>query len=201
MREHAARLDPGTPGPTGPHPLYHPGYQDQREERVLAALIQGHPETRQILGFLPVAAFTDWYRQEMLQAIRALHSTSRPVDTLTVDWQIAVTRARTGGQLISTAPATETAETYATRLSRQRIGDESPLRTAAELQARLDHRVKMMCMLAVTTAQPAAGSAQTGHARPGSRVPSPPGSALSPPGGPARPAEPPPTLTSPEQRM
>jgi hypothetical protein len=189
MREHASRLDPDTLGPSGPHPLYLPGYQDQREERVLAALLQGDRETRQVLGFLPVAAFTDWYRQEMFQAIRSLHAARRPVDALTVDWQIAANRARTGGQLISATPV-GSADTYATRLARQQIGDEPPLRTASELQARLDHRVKVTKMLATTAGQPAPGLARTGQARPGSRVPPQPGHQANPP-----------EASSPEQRM
>jgi replicative DNA helicase len=43
-----------------------------------------HPQTRQVLGFLPAAAFTSPARQEIFCAIHRLAMSGRPVDELTV---------------------------------------------------------------------------------------------------------------------
>jgi hypothetical protein len=183
LRSHAERLGAGFAEPTGPHPLCRGSHQDRREERVLAAMLQGHPQAGQVLAFLPVAAMTDWYRQELLQAIRRLHAAGDPVDALTADWQVAAARARTGGQLVRAASAPEEAETYATRLARaERFPAGEPLvRAARDLQAGLEHRVRAPGR----TAQPAS------HARPAFQAP-----LLRPPPGLAGPS-----AGSPQHRM
>ena len=83
-----------------------------------------------MLSFLPVSAFTSQYRQEIFQAIRGLDATRKPVDELTVDWELA-RRAIT--------PAVS-AGVYVTRLARADIGIESPVKDADNLLIRLQRR-------------------------------------------------------------
>ncbi|MGH3282337.1 MAG: DnaB-like helicase N-terminal domain-containing protein [Trebonia sp.] len=102
--------------------------QRRREEHVLSALLQGHPEAGRILDFLPVAAFTSQLRQEFFQAVRYLQRTGRPVDALTVDWERSQLFSRPVGD-----------GSYTTRLAGAPVGD-SPLGAARRLYAQLQRR-------------------------------------------------------------
>jgi hypothetical protein len=137
LSSHAARTGaaPGQPGhiwQQAPLPMPHdPGTGRQhREDSLLTALLQRHPESRQVLAFLPVAAFADPYCQELFQAIRSLDAAGRPIDPLTVDWELA----RRG------VPLDGGTESYATRLARADAGKESPIKAATVLLERLDRR-------------------------------------------------------------
>lgn len=94
--------------------------QTWSEERVLGALIQQHPETKQVLAMLPGTVFTSPLRREIFEVIRSLHVGKRPVDALTVDWELARCQATSG--IRDEAPAGAD-ESYAARLARLNTGD------------------------------------------------------------------------------
>jgi replicative DNA helicase len=140
FRYHAARLEPAkaAPGqtPAGPATLDQApaspleAAQQHAEERILSALLQRHPEAGRILDFLPAAAFTSIPRRDIFQTIRTLNATGRPVDPLTIDWELS---QRT------TLPVGGT-EAYTTRLASTALNGESPLKAAYTLEARLQRR-------------------------------------------------------------
>ena len=105
--------------------------QAAAEERVLVALIQGHRETRQVMGMLSGGAFADPLRREVFQAVRALFASGRPIDPLTVDWE--VTRSRSSSGRPETGPTADSGDSYVTRLSRTTVGDGPVTRTADAL--------------------------------------------------------------------
>jgi hypothetical protein len=113
--------------------------QERLEERVLAALIQQHHDSGQILRTLPPGAFTDLLRRQIFLAIRVLWSSGRPVDELTVDWELA-NQPTLAGQPAAGVPAANCADvSSATRLARAGAGDDPPLKTADALLRRLHH--------------------------------------------------------------
>jgi hypothetical protein len=114
---------------------------EHREELVLSALLRRHPQAGQILAFLPAAAFTSPARQETFRAIHRVSMSGRPVDELTVCWDLA-TRAGTSLDLSPGAgqPSSVPAG-YVDKLARADVGsDRSPLRVAHDLSALLQHR-------------------------------------------------------------
>jgi hypothetical protein len=129
---------PGTPRtPTPPQPATPEG----REELVLSALLQQHAQTRQILAFLPAAAFTSPARQEIFRAVHRLTATGRPVDPLTVRWDLAIYATSTAVTSPHTAPPSPVPDGYIDKLARAVLGgDRSPLRVAHDLTALLNHR-------------------------------------------------------------
>jgi replicative DNA helicase len=139
LREHAAsglRDAPLAPGA-------HPGSgveQDRLEERVLAALIQQHHESGQILQRLPARAFTDPLRRRIFLAVRGLWSSGRPVDELILDWELAGEHTRVGLRAAGVPAAYRASDSYPTHLAHASIGDDPPLKLADALLVRL-HRV------------------------------------------------------------
>jgi hypothetical protein len=138
LREHAAsgledaRLAPGTTARSGAE-------QELLEERVLAALIQQHPESDQLLRRLPAGAFTDPLRRRIFLAVRGLWSSGRPVDELTVDWELATGHTPVGQRAAGVPAAYSAGDSYSTRLARTSLGDDPPVKTAHALLVRL-HR-------------------------------------------------------------
>jgi hypothetical protein len=110
--------------------------RERAEERVLAALIQGHRETRQIVTLLPGSAFGDALRREIFSAIWSLYTYARPVDALTVDWEVTRARASLSGQEAGNAPRAVSEESYVGRLARTSVGDGPVTRTADFLLTR-----------------------------------------------------------------
>ena len=124
IRAHAAAIEPRAvlPGQGDPGPG-----QAGREELVLAALLRQWPEqAREILQILRPEAFRDEYRREVFRVLSAMHQATRPVDELTLDWELAAhglsLRSQGGG------------ETYGQRLARLRTGYEEAVFAAREIQ-------------------------------------------------------------------
>jgi DnaB-like helicase N terminal domain len=110
----------------------------QPEELVLAAVLQGHPQAGQILWFLPAAAFSDPARQEIFRAARRLHQSGRPVDELTVSWELSTAAAVTAFLAPGNTPMTQMSDGYIGKLASTDIsGGEPPLRIAHDLDAQL----------------------------------------------------------------
>jgi replicative DNA helicase len=97
MRVHSERFNPDTSsGAEGPAESIAESEQAAAEERILAALIQGHHETRQVMGILIGSAFIDPLRREVFEAVRSLFASNRPIDPLTVDWELTRSRSSSG---------------------------------------------------------------------------------------------------------
>jgi replicative DNA helicase len=130
MRSHVASFDPPSAEPAPQHP--YDAEQVDREESVLIALIQQHREAGQILGFLPDGAFTDPVRRTIFATVRGLTASERPVDELTVDWELASQWSQSG-ELPVESPASADRDSYVTRLAHAHIGRTSPLVAAGDL--------------------------------------------------------------------
>ncbi len=101
------------------------------EERVLASIIQGHPETRDLPTWLPAEAFTDPARQEIFAAIASLRARGEAVDELTTDWERARYQTITPG-----VPRLDTS--YAQRLARLPVRPTEVLTATSALLTRTD---------------------------------------------------------------
>ena len=108
----------------------------------MSALLQGHPESGQVISFLPVAAFTGEYRQELFQAIRSLSRARKPVGAMTVDWELGQRSAQPGGS----------GETYTTLLANAVPSADSLLREANALLAHLQRHASSPVPLATSMA-------------------------------------------------
>jgi hypothetical protein len=114
---------------------------DQREELVLSAILREHPQAGQILSYLPAAAFTSPARQEVFRAARRLNQSGRPVDELTVSWELATYSAVTAVLSPGNTSQPQVPDEYISRLARTGVSDgRSPLGAAHDLDARLRHR-------------------------------------------------------------
>jgi hypothetical protein len=110
-----------------------PARQAQREEVVLAVLLRpGHARARSIAERLPASAFGDPYRRAVFETIAAMHEAGRPVDALTVDWELA-----TAGLPLYDRPGvgSDGTPTFAARLARAAVTDDQALRAVSGLQA------------------------------------------------------------------
>jgi hypothetical protein len=126
---------------------------ERHEELVLSAVLQEHPQAGQILEYLPAAAFTSSDRQEIFRAARRLHQSGRPVDELTVGWDLATRAAVTAVLSPGDAPEPQVPDGYLSSLASADIStSQSPLRTAHELDTRLRYRTS-------SGPKPAAGTA------------------------------------------
>jgi hypothetical protein len=134
---------PGTPpqaAPARPEEPTAATIAEHREELVLSALLQRHAQVGQILGFLPAAAFTSPARQEIFRAIHRLAMAGRPVDELTVRWDLATHTATTAVVSPGARPSPVPGG-YIDRLACAAVGgDRSPLRVAHDLSTLLRHR-------------------------------------------------------------
>ena len=79
-----------SPGGTRRPGTSHPNEAERRACPVGG--VQEHPQAGQILSYLPAAAFTSPARQEIFRAARRLNQSGRPVDELTVSWELAPAR-------------------------------------------------------------------------------------------------------------
>ena len=155
VRGHTAMLAPGTPDPAagslaGPRRATAPAESagpvsatlaERHEELVLSAVLQEHPQAGQILDYLPAAAFTSPDRQEIFRAVRRLSQSGRPVDELTVGWELATRSAVIAVLSPGDAPEPQVPDGYIDRLASANIStSQSPLRTAHDLDARLRYR-------------------------------------------------------------
>lgn len=131
---------PTAAGPARPEEPTAATIGEHREELVLSALLQRHAQAGQILGFLPAAAFTSPARQEIFRSIHRLSMAGRPVDELTVRWDLA-TRTATTAVVSPGARPSPMSDGYIDRLACASVGgDRSPLRVAHDLSALLRHR-------------------------------------------------------------
>jgi hypothetical protein len=113
----------------------------QREELVLSALLQNHSQAGQLLAFLPAAAFTSPGRQELFRAIRRLAHSHRPVDELTVSWELATHAATAAVLSPHAAPELHPSSAYVRSLaSAGPAATSSPLGAARDLDAELRYR-------------------------------------------------------------
>lgn len=119
IRVHAGRFDPdNTWAVTAP-----PSGQVSRrgtflEETALAALIQHHPAALRVARALPSPlAFADPLRRNIYQAVCDLASTGRPVDALTVDWELARGQGAADGQRSGGGTVGDDMPSYVTRLA------------------------------------------------------------------------------------
>jgi len=129
----------------------------------ITALIQGHRETRQVMSMLPGSAFADLLRREIFHAIRSLFASDRPIDPLTVDWEVTRSRASSGRQ--ETEAAADSGDSYVTRLSRLSIGDDPVTRTADALIVALSQSgngSRMLHSVSGPAARPGTGQAPVG---------------------------------------
>jgi hypothetical protein len=119
-----------------------PGSVQHREELVLSALLREHPQAGQILSFLPAAAFTTPARQEIFRAIHRLDQAGRPVDELTVAWNLATRSAQTAVLTPATAPQPQVPVQYIDKLATTGINvGVTPLTAARQLDARFRQRI------------------------------------------------------------
>jgi hypothetical protein len=130
IRQHADDLGPhaALPGERGVS-----GARAQREELVLAALLQpGRTAARALAGRLPAGVFGDPYRRAVFETLAAMYQEGRPVDALTVDWELAraglplYDRPGAGADGIGT-------ETFAMRLARAEVTDEQAMTAVSAL--------------------------------------------------------------------
>jgi DnaB-like helicase N terminal domain len=145
VRGHTAALAPAALGPAdiaGPRPRAAAATPaDRREELVLSAVVQGHPEAGQILSYLPAAAFSSPERQEIFRAARRLSQSGRPVDELTVSWELATRSAADAVLSPESTPRPQGPDGYIAWLAGTGISaSQSPLRAAHDLDAQLRHR-------------------------------------------------------------
>jgi hypothetical protein len=181
VREHTAMLAPQTPDPAagsvaGPRPATASAESsgpaptavaERHEELVLSAVLQEHPQAGQILEYLPAAAFTRSDRQEIFRAARRLHQSGRPVDELTVGWDLATRAAVTAVLSPGDAPAPQVPDGYISSLASANIStSQSPLRTAHEIDTRLRYRTS-------SGPKPAAGTVSAPQPDPPDRTPRP----------------------------
>ena len=132
--------------PAGPPPATRAG---QREELVLSAVLQEHPQAGQILSYLPAAAFTSPARQEIFRAARRLNQSGRPVDELTVSWELATRSAVTAILSPESAWRPRVPFGYIRALGGTGVGvGPSPLQTAHELDVQLRYRASRDLMSA-----------------------------------------------------
>ena len=104
-------------------------------------MLQEHPQAGQILSYLPAAAFTSPERQEIFRAARRLNRSGRPVDELTVSWELATHSAVAAVLSPESAPQSQMPHDYIGRLASTDVGvGPSPLRTAHELDVQLRYR-------------------------------------------------------------
>ena len=121
IRGHTAMLAPPVPAPAAGRALGEapggtrkpaPATRRAAGRTVLSALMQGHSQARQIVKYLPAAAFTSPARQDIYRAARRLYQVGRPVDELTVSWELAIRSASAAVVSPASTPATQVPDGY-----------------------------------------------------------------------------------------
>jgi DnaB-like helicase N terminal domain len=117
---------------------------EQAEERVLTALLQGHPDSNQVLNTLSAAEFTDAGRRHIFTTVRELLRRDHPVDPLIVDWEIARQEAE-GPSLMPEAcriQARSIRDSYVTYLARTTIQVDRPLSVCTDSMLGNRYRIR-----------------------------------------------------------
>lgn len=105
----------------------------RQEQRILAALLQGHPQSDRVLQ-LPADGFGDPEHRDIFRAIRRLHVNARDIDALTVDWEVSRSDENEGTTgLRDAVTATAREPSYVTTLAAADIGTIQVARTASSL--------------------------------------------------------------------
>ena len=132
IHAHASELSPRMPGPSASRRQGASRERVRREEAVLAGLLHQDPERNaDILRILPAEAFTSAHRREIYQVLTAMHLAGKPVDELTLDWELA-----THGVPLDARQGHDAArddQTYAMHLARRECSYEEPVIAAGEL--------------------------------------------------------------------
>jgi hypothetical protein len=113
--------------------------QARREELVLASLLKpGHMWVWQMVAGMAAKAFRDPYRRAVFTVVMDMHRDRRPVDPLTVDWELA-----NSGLPIYQGTDEEakglSEETYSTRLAHMEVAQDQAVNAARELQLQQGH--------------------------------------------------------------
>ena len=133
IHEHARELSPQAPGPSSGRRRGANPERVRREEAVLAGLLQQDPQRNlEILRMLSWEAFTNPHRREIYHVLTAMTLTGRPVDELTLDWELASRGIPIDARQSSSATRDET---YAMYLARLDHDYQEPLTAAHELAA------------------------------------------------------------------
>jgi hypothetical protein len=131
---HARELSPQVPGPSRDRRDGVSPERTRREETVLAGLLQQAPQRNtHILRVLPAEAIAGPHRSQIYQVLSAMHQAGKPVDEVTLDWELASRGVPLDGRQ-SRIPGRDD-QTYAMRLARLHPGYEAPATAAAELAA------------------------------------------------------------------
>jgi hypothetical protein len=139
ITKHADNLGPRTIHAAVQEGPGHVAEEEQREELVLAALLKpGHACVRAIVAGISSDAFRDRYRRAVFSVLTDMHRTRRPVDPLTVDWELASSGLPVYQGTNAGADGLDE-ETYATRLARAEVAQDQAIKAARELQRHQRH--------------------------------------------------------------
>jgi hypothetical protein len=128
-------LPDAVPGERPGSPATSPG-QARREETALAGLMRQPPElAREITRVLPAEAITDPHRRRVYRVLRSMVRAGRPVDELTLDWELA-TRDH------PLHPPDGAGGTHGQRLAGIRAGHDEALAAARELQGQHERAIR-----------------------------------------------------------
>jgi hypothetical protein len=132
LQDHASRGRPQMREGMGPEQDSLSAERRWREELVLAGLLRpASQRAAAILRTVTATAFGDSYRRKVFQTASAMHQHGRPVDELTVDWELTM-----HGVPIAPGSRAWTAETYGKHLARIEVPSyDAPIDAAREVQA------------------------------------------------------------------
>lgn len=136
IRVHAGEFDPdSTRAVTAPTSGSASEHDTFVEETVLAALLQHYSHASWAARTLPPPlAFADPLRRAIFQAICDLSATGRPVDALTVDWELARSEELVGRQRPGDGTVTDELPSYVTRLANVFTAGKAATITASPLE-------------------------------------------------------------------
>jgi hypothetical protein len=134
ISKHADNLGPRTIHAAVQEGPDHAAEQEQREELVLAALLKpGRAWVRAMVEGTTPDAFRDRYRRAVFSVLTDMHRTRRPVDPLTVDWELASSGLPVYQGTNAGADGLSE-ETYTTRLARAEVAQDQAIQAAREMQ-------------------------------------------------------------------
>jgi hypothetical protein len=170
VSKHADNLGPRTIHAAVQEGPDHAAEQEQREELVLAALLKpGRAWVRAMVEGITPDAFRDRYRRAVFSVLTDMHRTRRPVDPLTVDWELASSGLPVYQGTNAGADGLSE-ETYTTRLARAEVAQDQAIKAARELQRHQGHAVGLEA--ALHDRQPPPGSRRRGRRALGQAPPS-----------------------------
>jgi hypothetical protein len=113
--------------------------QARREEVVLASLLKpSRTWVWTMVAGIAAAVFRDPYRRAVFTVLTSMHRDRRPVDPLTVDWELA----SSGLPIYQGTGAAANGlneETYSTRLARTDVAQDQAVKAARELEQQQGH--------------------------------------------------------------